>query len=222
MNQRFIGLDSLRGLAVLLMLIFHFAYDLWLFGHIQTRMNIGFWYALPRFIVFVFLWCVGASLEITHGKKIKWPSFWKRWLKLMAIALIISLVTYFTFPKSWIYFGTIHCIATVSLLALPFFYFRWARIPALIAILIGQYALGYDIAWMSRFIEHQSMDFIPAYPWFWVVLVGMITGPWLLSRWRPAPNPALEILGRHALKIYLVHQALFYALFSLAKTLNGP
>lgn len=215
MRQRYAGLDSLRGLAVFLMLIFHFAYDLWLFGHIQTPMNIGFWYALPRLIVFIFLWCVGASLEITHAKEIKWPSFWKRWFKLMGIALIISGVTYFTFPRSWIYFGTIHCIATVSLLALPFFFYRWARIPVFFAILMGQYLLNYDIVWMSRFIEHQSMDFIPAYPWFWVVLLGMMTGPWLLTRWQPAPNPILEFLGRHALKIYLVHQALFYALFSL-------
>jgi len=215
MNQRYVGLDALRGLAVLLMLIFHFTYDLWLFGHIQTSMRDGFWFALPRLIVFIFLWCVGASLEITHAKKIKWPSFWKRWLKLMAIAVCITGVTYFTFPKSWIYFGTIHCIAAVSLLALPFFSCRWARIPTLIAILVGQYVFNYDIAWMGRFFPHQSMDFIPAYPWFWVVLLGMTTGPWVLSRWQPAPNPVLEVLGRHALKIYLVHQALFYALFSL-------
>lgn len=215
MNSRSTALDSLRGLAVFLMLIFHFTYDLWLFGHISTSMRDGFWFALPRLIVFIFLWCVGAALELTHGNVIKWPAFWKRWFKLIAIALVITVATYFTFPRSWIYFGTIHCIATVSLLALPFFKFRWARLPVFIAILTGQYLLGYDIAWMSRLITHQSMDFIPAYPWFWVVLLGLMSGPWVLRRWHPRPNPVLDFLGRHALKIYLVHQALFYALFGL-------
>jgi uncharacterized membrane protein len=60
------------------------------------------------------------------------------------------------------------------------------------------------------------MDFIPPYPWFWVVLLGMISGSWILKLW---PNTlrvkALEVLGVHALKIYLIHQAFFYALFSL-------
>ncbi|MBY0517097.1 MAG: DUF1624 domain-containing protein [Bacteriovoracaceae bacterium] len=215
-KTRLQGLDTLRGVAVLLMLIFHFTYDLWLFGHVGNSFRTYFWYALPRFIVFLFLWCVGASLELVNGSGIKWKSFLKRFYKLAAISLIISVVTYFTFPRSWIYFGTIHCIATVSVLALPFFKFRWARLPTMILILIAQYFLGYDIAWVGRVIPRMSMDFIPAYPWFWVVLLGMITGPWLLKRWPEKMNiNALSFLGRHALKIYLIHQALFYALFSL-------
>jgi uncharacterized membrane protein len=59
------------------------------------------------------------------------------------------------------------------------------------------------------------MDFIPAYPWFWVTLLGMITGPWVLAKWPARANPPLEFLGKHALKIYLLHQPLFYGLAAL-------
>lgn len=213
--ERHHGLDTLRGVAVLLMVIFHLVYDLWLFGYLSDHYKQGFWYALPRVIVFIFLWCVGASLELTHRKGVKWASFRQRLLKLGGLALLISLATYILFPKTWIYFGTIHCIATVSVLALPFFYFRWARLPVLVAILIAQYHLGYSIAWVGSHFPRHSMDFIPAYPWFWVTLLGMLTGPWLLSKWNPKSNPPLEWAGRHALKIYLIHQPLFYSLISL-------
>jgi uncharacterized membrane protein len=223
MNSRYHGLDILRGLAVFLMLLFHFTYDLWLFNHVSDEFfRTPFWWGLPRFIVFVFFWCVGASLELVHGKGIRWPSFWRRWLKLLLLALIISGATYFTFPKSWIFMGTIHCIALVSILALPFLRWPMLRWPFLIIILIGQYLLSYDIAWVATFFPQQTMDFIPPYPWFWVVLLGLISGTWVLERWHARPHPFFEFLGRHALPIYLIHQALFYALFSLVAWTSGP
>jgi len=217
------GLDTLRGLAVFLMLLFHFTYDLWLFGHVSDEFfRTPFWWGLPRFIVFVFFWCVGASLELVHGQAIRWRAFWRRWFKLLGLALLISLATYLTFPKSWIFMGTIHCIALVSILALPFLHWPKLRLPTFFLILIAQYALGFDIAWLATFFPQQTMDFIPPYPWFWVVLLGMMTGPWVLQHWRLPAHPLFEFLGRHALLIYLIHQALFYALFSLVAWTFAP
>ena len=69
--MRLYGLDQIRGLAVLFMLIFHFTYDLKLFGHVDVNFQEGFWFFFPRLIVFMFLWSVGASLELVHGKGIK-------------------------------------------------------------------------------------------------------------------------------------------------------
>ena len=214
--MRLHGLDQVRGLAVLFMLIFHFTYDLTLFNHITLDMREGFWFFFPRLIVFLFLWSVGASLELVHGKGIKWPSFNRRLLKLALIALVISVVTYLMFPAVWIFMGTIHCIAMVSLMALPFLKYKKARWPVLLLILGLQFGFDLGVKWMARLIARPSMDFIPPYPWIWVTLLGMITGPWVLAHW---PNKLrirpLEILGVHALKIYLTHQALFYGLVSL-------
>jgi uncharacterized membrane protein len=216
------GLDVIRGLSVALMLMFHFVYDLWLFGHVGPEYRQGFWFMLPRFIVFLFLWCVGASLVLTHGEKIKWASYKKRLLKLALIALVISVATYIAFPANWIYFGTIHCIAVVSILALPFLRFPRLSLPIMLMIMTAQYGLGYDLKWVSKIIPKPAMDFIPFYPWFWVTLLGMITGRWVLERWPQFLNlNPLAFLGRHALKIYLSHQVVFYAIFSLVKLLSA-
>lgn len=222
-TPRYRALDALRGLAVILMVIFHLTYDMWLFGLTTVNVRAGFWYALPRFIVFLFLWCVGASLQLSHGKGIKWPSYLRRLAKLTLLAVLISLVTYFTFPKSWIYFGTLHCIAGVTLLAIPFLYYPRARLPVLLAILVCQYALGYDIAWMGKLFPKYSMDFIPVYPWFWVTLLGMLSAEWVLPRLpRQFRGDGLLIWpGTHALKIYLLHQPLLYGACELWRRTLG-
>lgn len=220
-SHRFTALDAFRGLAVILMVIFHFTYDMWLFNLTSIEVRTGFWYALPRFIVFVFLWCVGASLQISHGQGIKWKKFGIRLGKLVALAVIISAVTYFTFPKSWIYFGTLHCIAGVTILAIPFLYYPKARLPVLALILLAQYGLGYDIAWVGTLFPRYSMDFIPVYPWFWVTLLGMISGNFILTRC-PQKIPLQKFFvwpGVHALKIYLIHQPLLYGICALWRML---
>jgi uncharacterized membrane protein len=65
------------------------------------------------------------------------------------------------------------------------------------------------------------MDFIPPYPWFWVTLLGMGTGRAVLSRWPEGLQlNFFRFLGQQALPIYLLHQPLFYALFSLIAQLQ--
>ena len=222
-QERYNSLDAIRGLAVILMVIFHGAYDLWLFDLVEINIREGFWFGLPRFIVFLFLWCVGASLQLTHAEGVRWPKYWQRLGKLVAMAATISLVTYFTFPKSWVYFGTLHCIAGVTFLALPFFFIPWARLPVMLAIIVAQYALGFDIAWVGGIFPKYSMDFIPAYPWFWVTLLGMLTGPYVLKRLPrrfPGEKPFIGP-GTHALKIYLLHQPILYAVSFLLRMLLG-
>jgi uncharacterized membrane protein len=80
-------------------------------------------------------------------------------------------------------------------------------------ILIAQYILSFDIKWVSSIIQKPSMDFIPIYPWFWAILLGILTGPYL-SRIRHfdhlRPNRFLNFLGQHSLKIYLIHQPVIF------------
>lgn len=209
-------LDDLRGLAVATMVVFHTCYDMHMFGFNQLDFRHGFWFGFPRFIVFLFLWCVGAGLQLAHGQGVRWASYNRRLAKLIGLSLLISLGTYWAFPQSWIYFGTLHCIAAASLLALPFLFWPQLRLPAFVAILVAQYALGYDIEWVSSIIQRNSMDFIPVYPWFWVVLLGMLSGPWILRRFGHGlrHDLGLAFLGRHALKIYLIHQPLLYGIMA--------
>jgi uncharacterized membrane protein len=217
-------LDSLRGMAVIWMIIFHSCYDLGMFQVISWDFRNGFWYAFPRVIAFTFLFCVGISLNFTHKNKINWDQLKKRTIKLGGAALIISIVTYFLFPKNWIYFGTIHCICIGSIIGAYFVNHRKAALLIVVIIIFLQYGLGYDIKWVSSLTERTSLDFIPIYPWLWAILAGVLIGPYLskIAWLNTFKSPEfLNILGRHSLKIYLIHQPLIYGLIWIFVSLRS-
>jgi uncharacterized membrane protein len=204
------------------MVIFHTAYDLNMFQFVSWDFSTGFWYAFPRVIAFTFLFCVGASLNYTHRPRINWNSLTKRSQKLGLAALIISLSTYFMFPSNWIYFGTLHCIFMGSILGALLVNKRKLALVILILILIGQYALDFDIKWVSSLTKRQSMDFIPIYPWFWPILLGILIQPFLskLSILQEIkPNRYLNFLGQNSLKIYLIHQPVIFGLIWMIRQL---
>lgn len=208
-------LDNLRGLAVLWMVIFHTSYDLHLFRFVDWDFSSGFWYGFPRVIAFTFLFCVGIALNYGHTPKIHWQALYKRSLKLGIAALTISLVTYFIFPGQWIYFGTLHCTFVGSILGALVVNRRSLAWALFIIIFSLQYLFHYNIKWVSSILQKPSMDFIPIYPWFWVILLGIVLGPYLSSiSWikRMPKIPFLDLLGRHSLKIYLIHQPLIFGL----------
>lgn len=114
-TERYIMIDFLRGFAVLLMIIFHFAFDLNGFQFVKIDFVANpFWYALPRCIVFLFLVCVGIGLALVHKNGIKWGLVRKRLYKIGGWAFVISIVTYLLFPKNFVFFGILHCIAATS------------------------------------------------------------------------------------------------------------
>lgn len=213
-------LDALRGLAVLWMIIFHASYDMKMFQYVDWNFNEGFWYAFPRVIAFTFLFCVGISLNYTHRPTINWKALQARSLKLGIAAVTISVVTYFMFRAQWIYFGTLHCIFFGSIFGALIVNHRKLAGILLATILIMQYGLGFDIKWISSILQKPSMDFIPIYPWFWAVLLGIMVGPYLSSiSWlmRMPRIPFLDFLGKHSLKIYLIHQPLFFGILTATK-----
>lgn len=206
-------LDALRGMAVLWMIIFHASYDLRMFQFVSWDFSSGFWYGFPRVIAFTFLFCVGLSLNFGHRPEINWPSLKKRTIKLGGAALIISVVTYFIFPSQWIFFGTLHCICVGSILGALVVNRRPLAIGLLIIILVLQYGFNFGIKWVSSIIQRSSMDFIPIYPWFWAILLGIVIGPYL-AQWKLLqklpPQKFLNYLGQHSLKIYLIHQPVLF------------
>lgn len=215
-------LDALRGLAVVWMVIFHFSYDLMLLGFVEWDFTEGFWWSFPRVIAYTFLFCVGASLNYVHRPTVNGRALVQRTLKLGAGALLVTLGTYFMFPTHWVYFGTLHCILVGSLLGALLVNHRKLAFVLMIMIMVGQYVLGYDIQWVSSVIRRPSMDFIPIYPWFWAVLAGILLGPYLsripLLQTMKCPK-VLNFLGKHSLKIYLIHQPLIYGALLAAQLL---
>ena len=71
---RFWEVDFLRGWAIVLMVLFHLAFDLNYFGAQQIELTSGFWFYLARFTASLFLLLVGVSLTLSHSR----AGFWGR------------------------------------------------------------------------------------------------------------------------------------------------
>ncbi len=220
MNQRYYILDLIRGFAVVLMVIFHFCYDLDVLKLHDFDMRSTFWHYFPRLIVFLFLFCVGVSQKISYSTPLEWKKIFKRVRQMAFFALLISLGTYFLFPKNWIYFGTLHCIAVISLLG-PWFLEKPILSWGIISLFPTSY-LFFDLSLekLSLMPEITSMDYIPLYPWLWVTLLGQQMAK-LILKIKLNPNKLfslLEYLGKHSLKVYLLHQVILFSfLWLIAK-----
>lgn len=238
---RIVLLDIARGLAIIAMVAYHLCWDLSYFRFIAA--DVGYeqaWVAIARTILAVFLFLSGISLVLGHGRAIRWRSFWRRWLFIVAGALIITLATWFAFPQSFVYFGVLHAIALFSLMGLAF-----VRTPIWLAIVVGAIVIALPSflsdplfnqkawSWLGFWqVPPPTNDLVPVFPWFGAVLAGIVVARLVLaSHWTDrlaavAPQgrlpQLLAFLGRWSLLIYLLHQPLLLALVYPAAVIFQP
>ncbi len=225
-TKRSAFLDVYRGSAVLLMIIFHFCWDLRNFGFIEFSTYDPFWVYFRSLILTLFLTAVGWSTYIGLSKSNK-PSFWKRDIKLFISAGAISLATYLAMPNQWIYFGILHFILVASLLVRPVA--KWPIACAVLGILIIMiYHLTPWLHFPNAFstITHyvplpdRTLDIVFPFPWIGVVFIGPLLG---YLHWQQCPTPnhsvtrVLAFMGRYALPIYLSHQIILFGLVAAFK-----
>lgn len=226
MNIRIKLIDALRTLAIILMIFFHLGHDLTAFGFVQIDFKLDpFWFYLPRLIVTLFFLSAGASLYLAYAKVgINWKKFLKRQGQLLLFAILITIITYFLFPKTWIYFGTLHSIFICSFLTLPLINFPRTSFWLGILMLIPPIFFGWRYPWPM--LNHFSMDYIPALPWVAVMWMGIYLGYWcalnqkLLSKLETKIPKFTNFMGKHSLIIYLVHQPILYFLVFLVSSLR--
>jgi len=145
--DRFWEVDLLRGIAILLMVLYHFAFDLNYFGLVKIDVNSGIFLSLARFTVTLFLLLVGLSLYLSLSRaerlgrqdRFKWRLF-RRSAWILALALCITIVTYLLLGRGYIVFGALHLIGLSLLLAYPFLGMGWKNfILGSILIILGLY-----------------------------------------------------------------------------------
>lgn len=230
-RPRYPLIDALRGIAIIAMVIFHFAWDLYFLGFWNHDVSTDpWWTAFQKAIVSSFLALAGVSLWLGHGGGIRWRSFWRRETILVLAALAVSAGTWFAFGDYFAFFGVLHAIALFSLLALPFL-----RVPPLVTAAVGVVIIALPLffthpimrerwlAWIGFWpVSPSTADIVPVFPWLGVVLIGLAAAKGLAGQpfWTlPAPK-WLAWLGRWSLVIYLLHQPLMYgALYGLQSML---
>jgi len=230
--KRIIGIDIFRGIAIVLMVIFHFCYYLNYFKFANIPLySSDFWLNFRLVIVNMFLITAGITLALVHKNGIKLDSIKKRALILGGASLLISIVTFFIFPHTWVYFGVIHFIFVASIVGLLFVKFPKISLALAVAILIAYFFFNFNMHPIFRQVApilHLPMrhteDLVPFIPWFSATLFGIaIVGlNWHIKIFKNKIFEAdtivhkfLAKIGKKALLIYLLHQAILFGAFYL-------
>ena len=221
-RMRVAGLDALRGLAIVAMVIYHFCFDLRYFGVTRSDFEHDFrWLAARSVILSSFMLIAGISLVLArHGTGAD-----ARWLRHVAViggaALLVTAASALMFPQSFIWFGVLHAIAVSLLIARPLVARPGVAAIAGVAMIVAGVTFahpafdGRTLGWIGFMTQKPiTEDYVPLFPWTGVLLIGLAVGHWLvrtdfaiLAPLARAPS-ALRWMGRHSLVLYLVHQPL--------------
>jgi uncharacterized membrane protein len=235
-THRLVALDLARTLALVGMVIFHFTFDLALFGYIPAEtLSLPFWYYFPRMVAGSFLFLSGISLWMAHGSGIRWRAFWRRFGKLAAAAFLVTLASLWFVPGGPIWFGILHALAAASLIGLLVLRLPW---PVTLALAAAIFTIGWAwrspsfdpiwLVWTGLADARPAMgDYVPLFPWAAPALAGIaFARAFRVDRWPVSlPSRTMRTLcfpGRHSLLIYLVHQPILIGLFNLYAMLTAP
>lgn len=230
---RYQSLDLIRGVAIALMFVYHFAFGLSQLGLINFNFSVEpFWVSFRFIIVFLFLSLVGIGLVLVTQTGLRVKSYIKRLVLLFVYAGSISLLSYFVRPQYYVVFGILHLIFISSILGLVFTRFYWGNLVLGGFIILAGYNLNFtqleqtSLQWvgMSNF-KPIADDFAPLFPWFGLVLLGMFLGKfvfdknnfewlstWQSDHWLPS---LLSWAGKYSIHLYFIHFQMFYLLVYL-------
>lgn len=238
-SKRFWEIDVFRGIAIVMMIIYHLSYDLYFLGNFQIKINSLYWVLFQRTTASLFLLLVGISLTISHFRsKEKYSEkdlFFrnlKRGTKIFFWGAIITLFTFVFLNNGIILFGILHLIGVSIIISYPLLEYKYKNLAlGVLVILLGTYLSNFTfdtayLLWLG--FEPRSFfsfDYFPILPWYGVVLIGIFLGNSVYpNSQRRFEIPdfssnlisiALSFLGRHSLKIYLFHQPIIILLLYL-------
>lgn len=216
-SDRIGEIDFVRGIAFLLMAVFHTVVDLRDFYQYNMDYMHGFWFLIGKlsavlFIITAGISCTLSSRSVRHGTTV---FLW---------GMLLTIVTFFYNPAIYIRFGILHFLG-VSIASFPLIKDLHPLILSAltgIAFFAGAAIAGItaDTYWLLPFgivtPSFASMDYYPLLPWYGFFLMGTVIGKIrygskmaVYSRFR---NNPVMVLGRHSLLLYLVHQPVLLCL----------
>ena len=232
---------------MLWMTAFHFCFDLNHFGFIEQDFHWDpFWTWQRTAIVSLFLFTAGLSQAVALHSGQGWPRFWKRWAQVAGGAVLVSLGSWLMFPDTFIYFGILHGVAVMLILArLTAGWGVWLWPLGGLAISMKWLAPLVIEAWpVLAFLNQPGLnalgfisqlpvteDYAPVLPWLGVMWWGVAAGRWLLvhrPQWLGAGDVGstglkrgLVRLGQWSLPYYLLHQPVMIGLLAVAVWWRG-
>lgn len=231
MNKRFWEIDFLRGVAILMMVTFHFLWDLNYFGYSNINLSSGLGRIFQVSTASLFLFLAGVSTYLSsERKKSSFGIYLKRGMKIFSFGFFITIVTYILYPSEYIIFGILHLIGVSIIFSYFFIKFRYLNlffgfIFILIGFILNNYLFNFSFLLPLGFVPYSygALDYYPIFPWFGVVLFGIFFSKIFyknnerLFAFNFSNNlmifKIIENMGKKSLLIYLVHQPMLFLYF---------
>ena len=222
MRRRFDVLDAWRTLAIVLMVAYHFLYDLYIFGVISAnQMFSAPLNVLERFICCSFILLAGASARFSRNNL-------RHGLVVLGAGLVVEIGA--AVAGQTIRFGVLMLLGA-SMVLWHFLGKGLQRLPGW-SVAAGSGVLFFAARWWTGrtavsvpwlyplgFISpgFYSADYFPLLPWFFLFLIGTALGGWCLAHRENrlltvSLAGALTWPGRHSLIIYVLHQPVLYGI----------
>lgn len=238
--NRFWEVDATRGVAIIMMAVYHTTYDLDVLGGYDIQSTSGNWSLFADVTAGLFLFLVGVSLAISYARtgRTGWNLFRKylaRGLRIFAYGMALTVV-FLVLRMGVVAFGILHLIGVSIILSYPFLRLRFTNLVlGVLVFAVGWYAMARDPTSESLLLlpfgvvpEGVIMpDYRPLLPWFGVVLIGLFFGSLVYGGGRrpatdraPLPARPLLPLGRNSLFIYLIHQPVIIAVLAALGIVN--
>lgn len=231
MEKRFEIIDELRGIAILIMILFHMLYqsNLWL-NVGGDLINLSLIKILKLIAQFLFISISGICSEFSKDN-------YKRGLVCIYSGILITLITNILIPEEAITFGILHLLGC-SIIIYEILRRKLLNYNSktLLFIFILLFIISFTM-YYSGFLEKIiinidcfnnmkekgllnfigvrssvfiSSDYFPIFPWIYLFFLGGIKGKIIINNsnrkyYFNKKNEILCFLGRHSLSIYLVH-----------------
>lgn len=227
-------LDELRALALIGMIIYHVAYDLYAIFRLDFNFHSALWDSFQMAICCTFIVIAGISSRLTKNA-------FKHGAVVLGCGILMTVGTYLFMPDQIIYFGVLHFLGLSMII---YYLFRKSvnKAPALLCSVIsfGVFLALYGLPsgtilfgnvevprnlYFSKFLAifglpgggFHSADYFPLLPWFFLFLFGCFIGKYFKERKIPdfmmnKHSNFLCTIGSNTLVIYIIHQPIIYAL----------
>src|SRR5829696_5981663 len=145
--DRFWEVDAGRGVAIIMMIVYHSTYDLDTLGGYDIQSTSGNWALFADVTAGLFVFLVGVSLAISRARTTLtgWRLFLKylaRGLRILAYGVVLTLV-FLTLGMGIIAFGILHLIGVSIILTYPFLKLRFTNLVlGMLIFASGHYVLA--------------------------------------------------------------------------------
>ena len=241
-RKRYAGLDCLRGINLISMMLYHGIWDLvYIFGMDWQWFRSGFAYLWQQSICWLFILLSGFCWHFGARK-------WKRGLIVFGSGAVITVVTKLFMPDSVIIFGVLTLLGSCMLLmiVLDKWFMRWNKIAGvmisfmlfLVTRNVNYGYLGFErwnllrlpeMLYVNDFTTYLgfmkpgffSSDYFSVIPWIFLFMTGyflydiVIEHKWL-DKIEVGKCRWLEWMGCHSLLVYILHQPVVFGVLYAA------